>query len=225
MILDLKTIDVSADKVKILEARLAQVVASRGFDVITGADLRNMLDLEAEKVDAGCTANDTCLAEIASARGTRLVISGQVGELDKETLFLQLALYDGTASRTVARDEVTGNSLGKLANAIPTAVDRLLAAEMKGAQKTADANVPGDGSLPLWTGAATGVLTLVGVGAGVAFGALAVGELKYSAIDPRYAPARESAESFALASNIGWIAAGAVAVLGSASTAALMVME
>ena len=125
--MDLTAIDISPDKVKLLVGKLAASMGNRGLEVITGADLRTMANLEADKAAAGCDeASASCLAEIAQALGARLVVSGQVGSLD-DNIFLQLSLFDANAGRAVARQESRGKTLTSLADGIPELVDRLLA--------------------------------------------------------------------------------------------------
>ncbi len=124
--MDLTPIDISAEKVKLLVGKLAASMGNRGLEVITGADLRTMANLEADKSAAGCdAASASCLAEIASALGARLVVSGQVGALD-DNIFLQLSLFDAQAGRAVAREESRAKTLTVLADTIPDVVGRML---------------------------------------------------------------------------------------------------
>ncbi|MDP2341221.1 MAG: hypothetical protein Q8O67_09700 [Deltaproteobacteria bacterium] len=126
LLMDLSAIDISPDKVKLLVGKLAAAMGNRGLEVITGADLRTMAGLEADKAAAGCDEGSaSCLAEIASALGARLVVSGQVGSLD-DNIFLQLSLFDAQAGRAVAREESRGKTLTAVADTIPELVDRML---------------------------------------------------------------------------------------------------
>jgi len=47
-------------------------------DVLTSADLRNALDLEAQKQVASCNDEASCLAEIAQALDAHIVLSGNI---------------------------------------------------------------------------------------------------------------------------------------------------
>ncbi|MDP2341219.1 MAG: hypothetical protein Q8O67_09690 [Deltaproteobacteria bacterium] len=141
LLMDLAPIDISPEKVKLLVGKLAAAMGNRGLEVITGADLRTMAGLEADKAAAGCDEGSaSCLAEIASALGARLVVSGQVGALD-DNIFLQLSLFDAQAGRAVAREESRGKTLTAVADTIPELVDRMLI-PILGAKTTTTTTAP-----------------------------------------------------------------------------------
>ena len=70
--------------------------------VTNDADLRRMMDLEAEKQSLGCDES-SCLLEIAAALGTRYVVWGSVGELGK-LVVVTVNLFDSDVQRSVNRD-------------------------------------------------------------------------------------------------------------------------
>lgn len=167
LLLDLSAIDVSADKVKLLAGRLAASMGNKGLEVLTRADLRTMASLEADKAATGCEeGSQSCLAEIAAALGTRLVVSGQVGSLD-DTIFLQLSLFDSQVGKAVAREEARGKTLSQLADAIPAVVDRMMAPVLgtplpDESAAAAPAAAPGLSPMVVGGGAALGVGVIVG---------------------------------------------------------------
>ncbi len=165
LLLDLSAIDVSSDKVKLLAGKLAASMGNKGLEVLTRADLRTMASLEADKAVTGCEeGSQSCLAEIAAALGTRLVVSGQVGSLD-DTIFLQLSLFDSQVGRAVAREEARGKTLTQLADAIPAVVDRMMAPVL---------GTPLRDDTPPPTAPSAGVSPMV-IGGGVALGLGVVG--------------------------------------------------
>src|SRR5262245_50760697 len=51
------------------------------FEVITRADIQQMLSFEANKQMVGCSANSACLAELGGALGVARLVAGSVGKL------------------------------------------------------------------------------------------------------------------------------------------------
>jgi hypothetical protein len=97
------------------------------FDVVSSADLRRVVELEANKQVAGCTEGASCLAEVAGAMGARYVIFGQVGTLGSQIL-LTLNLFDSSLGRSEKRVVVTAASVDEMTGKIAPAVRELLAA-------------------------------------------------------------------------------------------------
>jgi len=177
LVLDLQAVAVPPEKAQLLTARIAQSLARNGLDVVTSADLRQLVSLEAERSVNGCdTSSASCIAELANALGTRLVVSGQIGELDKDHLVLQLSLFDSSQGRAVSREEAAGASIAAVADAIPATLTRLMAPIGLPASTTTTAAPPPtttkEGSLLVPIGGGVGglgVLVLAAAGAGAWF--------------------------------------------------------
>jgi hypothetical protein len=95
------------------------------LDVISSADVKRQLAFEAEKQVLGCSADESCLAEIAAAMGARFVVHGQLGTLD-DVVVLTLNLFDSDASQAAARAVVKDRSLDALSDKIDPAVQDLV---------------------------------------------------------------------------------------------------
>jgi TolB-like protein len=75
------------------------------LEVLSGADIRRMIALEAERVSVGCDLDASCLADIAGALGARYVVSSTVGRLGT-LLVITLSLFDASEGRAVSREIV-----------------------------------------------------------------------------------------------------------------------
>ena len=96
--------------------------------VVSGNDLRRMLELEAERVALGCDTevSASCLAEIAGALGADFVIYGEVAALGK-SLVIQLNLADSAAANVLGRETLRAPDLDAASAQLPAAVGRLVA--------------------------------------------------------------------------------------------------
>lgn len=170
LLLDLEALAVEPATARIIDGLLTDAVHrhSAQLELLTAADMRQMLELEATKQGMGCST-ESCLAELAGAMGARYVVFGQVGKLDTLTL-VQLNLFDSRAARSLGRKEIRTQNMADLADAMQPAVDELLApllpaptapapvASSRGARET---------SPLLWAGAAVtvvGALAAAGLG-------------------------------------------------------------
>ncbi len=103
----------------------------RGFDVVSSADVRRQIELEASKQTLGCDATATsCLAEIAGAMGAQLVVSGQLGVLQGDggdVVILTLSLFDSTQGRSVGRVALRDQTLAALSGQVDAGVRELVA--------------------------------------------------------------------------------------------------
>jgi hypothetical protein len=71
-------------------------------DVLTSADLRNALDLEAQKQVASCGDGASCLAEIAQALDAHVVLSSTLSTIEDEWV-LQVSAYDARKASSAGR--------------------------------------------------------------------------------------------------------------------------
>jgi hypothetical protein len=107
------------------------------LEVISSAEVKSIVELEGEKQALGCEEDTSCLAEVASAMGARLIVMGQMNKLG--SLFvLNVSLFDSDEAKTVSRRSVKANNLDQLAVALDPALDQM-AGEFFG--ETIQANV------------------------------------------------------------------------------------
>lgn len=100
----------SADDAGFATAVIASALAeSPRVDVITKEDLRQAMNLEAERQQVGCTET-SCLAEVAAAMGARLVIYGSLGTFD-DVIALELSAFDGETATSLGRSVVQEKTL------------------------------------------------------------------------------------------------------------------
>jgi hypothetical protein len=89
--------------------------------VIAGEDVRQMLDLEAQKQAMGCDDEGSCLAEIAGALGAELVVTGEIGRLD-DNLILTLNLFDASKKEAINRSVVRADGLATMSSGLEKGV-------------------------------------------------------------------------------------------------------
>lgn len=87
-------------------AVVTAAAASPRIEVVSAADVKQAIAVEAQRQLVGCAADDSCLTEIANALGANLVLHGTYGELDGE-MFVTLQLFDSrtavSGGRVVSR--------------------------------------------------------------------------------------------------------------------------
>lgn len=128
LVLDFKTKDKRIDA-SLLDTVAGLVAAQLAdhprFDVISGQEVRRLVELEGEKQATGCETDASCLAEIANAMGARLIVMGQLGRLGS-LIVLNLSLYDSDEGRTVARAAVKSPDLDSLPDALEPELDEMV---------------------------------------------------------------------------------------------------
>ena len=153
---------------------------TKRFGVLSGADISDMLDLEAQKQTAGCESS-SCIAEIAGALGADYVVTGRITRLGSLFL-LKLALLEPAKARTVGQETLEAKDLESFLPKIKKAARRLTSAltgevvaaptlapdkiEPRKPTKSAEAVDDAEGGFP--------TIGLSIVGAGVAVAALGV---------------------------------------------------
>lgn len=95
------------------------------LDVLASADVRRAVELEGDKRALGCDENTSCLAEVAGAMGARLVVFGQLGDLDGE-LVMTLNLFDSQTASAAGRVLERASDARLLSGKVDAAVDRLV---------------------------------------------------------------------------------------------------
>ncbi len=126
LVMDLKATLVEEEIVTIITDLVStELTTYTAFEIITGADMRQMAELEAEKQSVGCADNNSCLAELAGAMGARLVVFGSVGKLGKN-IIVTLNLFDSEKAKSAGRENIRATSLDTLPDQIPVAVKKLV---------------------------------------------------------------------------------------------------
>ena len=116
--------DVDDKVVGVLDRAVVDAADDAGFDAVSHDEIGVLLDVEAAKQLAGCSAADSCVAEIAGSLGVARVVSGKVTRLGNTTI-LALTLTDAKSARVVARETIEGKT-STLRQQTPGAVRRLL---------------------------------------------------------------------------------------------------
>ena len=114
LLMDLKATLVEPELVGLVNNMVSTELAhQKGFELITGADMRQMVELEAEKQSLGCADDSSCLSELAGAMGARYVVFGEMGKLGSFYL-LTLNLFDSKLAKSAARDTLKVKSIDEL---------------------------------------------------------------------------------------------------------------
>jgi TolB-like protein len=73
------------------------------FDVISRADIQQMLNFEESKQLVGCTSSSSCIAEIGGALGVARVVTGSVGKVGTKYV-INLSLLDTKSAKVIERE-------------------------------------------------------------------------------------------------------------------------
>jgi hypothetical protein len=115
LVLDLKAVDVDKNTVETLQGFVTTGLAQyQELDVISGADVKSMVELEANRATMGCSEDASCLADIADALGAQLVVFGNCGKLDDD-LVINLNLFDSVKAQSLGRVVVQAPDAKQLA--------------------------------------------------------------------------------------------------------------
>lgn len=177
LVLDARSGDLTADQLHTLSGLLtARVARFPSANVVSSSDLREMLELEAQKQSAGCDdGGNACLAELAGALGADLVIASRAGKLGSTFVFTS-QIFDPRKGDAVGRMSIEAYALEDLVEKIGPALDDVLRSVLmeepgnQAAVVSRDAREPakhGGGPHPalLWggvAGASVGVVSAVG---------------------------------------------------------------
>lgn len=126
LLMDLKATLVEEETVGLITAVISSELSEYpDFELLTGADMRQLVELEAEKQSMGCANDNSCLAEIAGAIGARYVVFGEMGMLGKSYL-LALNLFDSVETKALGRVTKRAKDVEVLADAIPAMIKKLV---------------------------------------------------------------------------------------------------
>jgi TolB-like protein len=175
LVLDLEVGNADEHVVQALTRAVVDAISQRAeLQVFAAEDLRQIVELEAEKAALGCDTS-SCLAEVAGAMGARFVVFGGVTRVEDD-LVLSLTVFDAEEAKPVNRKSYTHSSASRQLRYAPVLVDELLAplgfapiAEVAPDEEPASEG-GGLGPVLLWSGVGVGALGAVGaaVGLGVA---------------------------------------------------------
>lgn len=235
---------VSADDGRLLTSLVASAAAKDArVDVVTAADLRAAVDLEADASRAGCDVT-SCLAEVAAAMDAGAVLHGTIGTLG-DNVVLNLSLFDSSTATSVGRASAKANDVTSIGNGVDAAVAEVLknVAAVKDGKRVRvlvlDLEVLGnvapvavavaEPGFPVLSGIGIGVAGLGVIGVVVAVGAeLVAGDAngKLANKDTDATAVAGLVSTRADAANAGKIAwpVGAVLLIGGAALAAVPLM-
>ena len=103
------------------------------FDVISRADIQQMLNFEESKQLVGCTASSSCLAEIGGALGVARVVSGSLGKVGTKYV-LTLNLLDTKTAKVIERESRQADSEDGLVSMAENSARYLVRALLEGKQ-------------------------------------------------------------------------------------------
>lgn len=135
------------------EALTHALSSSDALEVLSTADLRQMVELEAGRAAAGCDTT-SCLTEIAGAMGARYVVFGSVSGLGSRYL-MRANLFDAFAAQPVAREQARARDDAEL-DVVARQVAAKLAAAIDVTLEPVAERAPVLGTT-LWVGGATGL--------------------------------------------------------------------
>jgi hypothetical protein len=125
IVLDLKAASLTAAEASAVTGLVTVSLSEySAFEVVSGADVREMMALEGEKQQLGCEESMSCIAEIAGALGARMVAFGQIEKLGSRYI-MNVNLQDTKEGRSAGRIALQGDSLDAIAAAVPDAVHKV----------------------------------------------------------------------------------------------------
>ena len=100
-----------------------------GLEVLAAADVKQMIEYEAEKQAIGCSDN-SCLAELAGALGADLVIFGDVSRLGT-LIIVNINLFDSVKTRAAGRISIQTKNVEELPGKLEPAMKKLVGPYLK----------------------------------------------------------------------------------------------
>jgi TolB-like protein len=165
LVLDLGALSTEPENARVITGVVASIAGEcPGADVMTGADLRTMLELSAAQQASGCDES-SCLVELADSLGAKYVVYGDVGKLGAAYV-VTVNLFDADEGSSRGRKSIEVATLEEMPSRLRPVMNELL---------TPLGGVPVDGHGDLSLKGDDGLSPLVIVGGGTAgAGALAV---------------------------------------------------
>lgn len=182
LLLSTSAFAVTRDDGQLLTSMVASAAsANTRIDVLTTADLRKAMDVEAGKMALCDTTSTSCFAELAAAMDASQVLHGSLGTLGSDVV-LNLSLFDSNRATAVGRITLKARDVSALADRVEGGVSSLLARLPASTQRVRvlvlDLDVVGASSSPSLSSSSSAdretpesagppLLTLVGAGVGV----------------------------------------------------------
>jgi hypothetical protein len=165
LVMDLEGVGVDAADAdaatRVVAAAAAEV---EGVNVMSAADIRRLAALEADRLNAGCEQDASCLAEIAGAMGAEQVLFGSLSRLGSTTTVI-LSLYDARTTMVTRRSfDVT--DAGALPRLLRASTSELIGGEVEAPPAPVVGSGPSVGAITLGVG--LGVVVVGGAAAGLA---------------------------------------------------------
>lgn len=158
LVLDLEASEIEASQARLINGLVTDSMSKIvGFEVVSSADLRQLVEVEASKAAAGCDVS-SCLADLAGAMGARFVVFGNMGRLGDLTV-VTVSLFDTQQAKAAKRERVQVRKLEELPAALDGALARLMGQEV-----TAPAG-PSPVLVGSAVGAAAGLVGTISLGA------------------------------------------------------------
>lgn len=140
LLLAVTTVDANSAGL-ITEIVTSSIAKNTKLDVISGADVRRQMEVEANKELLGCDASSaSCLAELANAMGARFIVYGKLGTLD-DVVILTLNVFDSEKAQAAGRVVAKDKSLAALAERAEPAALELVTNVAAGVAEGAKARV------------------------------------------------------------------------------------
>jgi hypothetical protein len=130
LLLDFRNDGVSPEVVRTVGDLVARRLSrAPQLEVIAASDVRQLVDIEAQKAALACDGTGSCEAmkELAGALGADIIIAGSVGRLG-DVVVLSMVAYDRGSATSIARWDGKTRSEAGLADAVDDGTDSLLRA-------------------------------------------------------------------------------------------------
>ena len=148
LLMDLKNNGLDENLVKTINSLLTVNMTNYSeFNVMSGNDVKQLVALEMEKQNMGCTDDGSCLAEIAGAMGATLVIFGDAGKIGN-VMLINLSLFNAEEGRSMSRVSIQAINLDQIPEKMGPTLDKLMAPVMKTPNITTVAPTPAPAPAP-----------------------------------------------------------------------------
>ena len=126
LLMDLKNNGLDENLVKTINSLLTvNMTTFSEFNVMSGNDVKQLVALEMEKQNMGCTDDGSCLAEIAGAMGATLVIFGDAGKIGN-VMLINLSLFNAELGRSMSRVSIQAINLDEIPSKMSASLQKLM---------------------------------------------------------------------------------------------------
>ena len=125
LLMDLKNNGLDENLVKTINSLLTvNMTTFSEFNVMSGNDVKQLVALEMEKQNMGCTDDGSCLAEIAGAMGATLVIFGDADKIGN-VMLINLSLFNAELGRSMSRVSIQAINLDEIPTKMSASLQKL----------------------------------------------------------------------------------------------------